>query len=350
MNVKRFVYMFCLFLLTVYQVGFLLYKYIANEDTSTVHLQTFRKSRNKHFPAITLCFYSNTADGEESGDGDGLYNDLTILKSIGINGSVYRDIILGKIRDSFWLERSLTNITFETATIKLQTYLKKFRVQDNNHKQIIKWKQKKKSPKHGIPSSLFLSYQDPIFICYTHYANHDDDLTVNSIDFYFYLSKLQNITKGQLYIYVHYKNQLIRHLRYLHKIRDFHGLTQEQSNNMVTIDLSYLSVMKRREDANDPCDINLQNDDDKWLQYAIDLNGCIPPYWKTFMNNSKTNDCKTAQQLMSASNLLALDNENLVSSIFESYIAPCFQMRIMANTNNDYYKKAGIFKLKFRLR
>ena len=167
---------------------------------------------------------------------------------------------------------------------------------------------------------------------------------------YFYLSKLRNITKGQLYIYVHYKNQLIRHLRYLHKIRDFHGLTQKQSNNMLTLDLSYLSVMRRREDANDQCDITLQNDDEKWLRHVIELNGCIPPYWKLLMNTLKFNDCKTAPQLIAASNRLALDNENVVSSIFERYVAPCFQMRIMANTNKDYYKKEDRFKLKFRLR
>ena len=37
---------------------------------------------------------------------------------------------------------------------------------------------------------------------------------------------------------------------------------KEQTNNMATVLISFLSVIKKREDANDPYDTNLENDDD----------------------------------------------------------------------------------------
>ena len=352
MNVLKYLYVICLFSLTVYEVTYLVEKYNSNKDTSEIRVQTFRKSQYEHFPAITICFYSNTGDDEDNGDGDGLYNNFNILEKVGMNKSFYRDIISGNIKDDVLLKRALENITFDMATIQLDKYLYKFRVQDNDHKQLMSWKQALFPHKNEtkLPLSLFLSYQDPTFICYTYHTKHNVDVTVDSVDFYFYISKLQTIEEGQMYIYVHYQNQLIRHLRYLYKIHSFHGLKQEQSKNMVTLDLSFVSVTKRRQDANDQCDNSLRNDDEKWLQNALNRIGCLPPYWNKLATNSKVPDCRTSLQLKNASGYTALYNEKAVWSIFESYLPPCYQMRVMVNSNNNYYKRDEIFKLKFRLR
>ena len=267
------IYTFGCFTGTAYIIVWLFVRYFANEDTSTLNLSTFQESPKKQFPAITLCILPDDSYNEGS-----LYIKNVLLKQ-GLNYSSYRDILMGLKSDS----GNGIQINFEEATIKIENYLDKFRIQDNNDRQLVTWKYKDFVKANGNQSApMHINYQDPAIICYSHHANIDSDTAIQSIDFYFNLPKLRTLKKAQLSIYLHYSNSLIRNMRYLYKIRDFQGMEKSASNNYITFDVNYVSIIHRREDANQPCDPSLQNDDEKWMQTIWNMIGCVPPYWMLF--------------------------------------------------------------------
>ena len=152
-------------------------------------------------------------------------------------------------------------------------------------------------------------------------------------------------------IYIHHNNSLIRNMRYLYKIRDFRGMAKDQSNNQITFDLSYIGVVRLREDSKQPCDLSLQNDDEKWMQTIWDVIGCVPPYWMLFHPAGKSLVmCSTSSELQQAAKYLPVNNELAVKRINQNYDPPCYRMRALANSNSDVYSKENIFKMKFRFR
>ena len=109
--------------------------------------------------------------------------------------------------------------------------------------------------------------------------------------------------------------------------------------------------MRRRKDANSPCNEDLQDDDENWTQRVIALIGCFPPYWKNMhLRVNNFNECNTTEQLKNMSKYLPLDNERMVKPILKMYHPPCDQMRVLANSNIVGYKKASLLKIKFRFR
>ena len=156
-----------------------------------------------------------------------------------------------------------------------------------------------------------------------------------------------------MYIYVHYHNQLMRNMKYTHKIRSFQGINIDKNNNALTLDLNYVGIMRKREDANMRCNVTLHNDDRSWMQRVIRVIGCIPPYWKVLYEGGRVNtppQCNTSNQLRNVSRYLPFKNELMVKTVLRKYHPPCHRMRVYANTNNDRYPEADILKIKFKFR
>ena len=80
-----------------------------------------------------------------------------------------------------------------------------------------------------------------------------------------------------IYFYLTINNQLIRNMLYLHK-EDFR-LVPTKYYNHIRIDVTGISLLRLRQDANVPCDATLENDDMKWMNYVISEVGCLPLYW-----------------------------------------------------------------------
>ena len=172
--------------------------------------------------------------------------------------------------------------------MNLRNYLEKFRVQDTNENEYVwKYDETMETPTfeyvanqpfrwnekgmidHATEIPLVPNYLDPKVKCFTHKPQLDKGIMIDSIDFYFYVEKLASIEKGMVYIYVHEREQLIRNMRYLYKIRNFIGINSKNSNNQLVFDLMYLRVVKSRKDAKDTCDVNLANDDLKWMKHVV---------------------------------------------------------------------------------
>ena len=157
-----------------------------------------------------------------------------------------------------------------------------------------------------------------------------------------------------MYIYVHYKDQLFRNMRYLHKIRNMQGIKKSDANNAIVFDLAHVSIMRLREDASQPCNMQLLNDDQMWMTKVVDLVQCVPPYWRnTFLGygNDKLVICNSTRDLAKAAEYFPLKNTRFkAESAFDLYVPPCNQMSVMANTNNDQFDDPSLLKLLFRFR
>ena len=320
-------------------IVFLLFKqYFSNEDTSIVIMKRFEDTNRNSFPVITLCFTT-------ARDSDGLYQNQYILSTTGLTGKEYRDSIMGNIKMSH--SSGLDKLDFEMATIKLHNFLTRFKVEDTSDNKIIEWKEDDST--NNLPVGIY--YQDPTMICYTYHTDVDPNITLSDVNFYFSISKLQSMKNGKLYIFVHHNNQLVRNMRYIHKLRDFEGINFNHSNNHLTLDLNYISIMRRRKDANAPCNEDLQDDDEKWMQHVVSLVGCFPPYWKNIYSRvNNFNECNTAEQLKNVTKYLPRDNERMTKSVLKMYHPPCDQMRVLAGSHIDRHKKASLLKIKFRFR
>ena len=342
---------------TLYIAIHLVHKYFANEDSSYVNTKRF--SQGTEFPAISLCFRSRHEDG-------GLYNHNYTKAKLGIGSKDYMNVLLGRP-----LVTNLTRIAnaeFSEAIIKLQTYLKKFKVRDTNENQF-QWKfnesvnnvqdvvpelfrRRRSDLEESIPKprSLRLKYRDPALICYEYMTDLIPRVTIDSVDFYFNISRMQDIKNGELYIYANQPNQLIRNLRYVYQIRSFSGISKATSTNMIVLDLNSISVIKAREDANEPCDANLEDDDAEWMRHVVETVGCVPSYWKAFYQGPEHGQCTTIEQLKNMSFYLPSKNEFGRMAILGKYLQPCTRMRVQSSSNSDQYYKEDMFKLKIRFR
>ena len=102
---------------------------------------------------------------------------------------------------------------------------------------------------------------------FSYHPELDHGTTLDSIDFYFYVLKLESMVDGNMYIYVHHPGQLIRNMRYIYKIRHFTGISRNNTNNRLVLDINYVKIVKNRNDAESQCDDSLHNDDFKWFRY-----------------------------------------------------------------------------------
>ena len=194
-------------------------------------------------------------------------------------------------------------------------------------------------------------YLDPEVKCFSHHPQLDNETTVDSIDFYFYISKLVSLEKGMMYVYVHHTGQLIRSMRYIYKIRHFTGINYNYSNNHLVLDINYVRIVKNRNDAELKCNDALHMDDQEWLKEIVRNFSCIPPYWKSlYVDDSNFTICSSRDKLFSLRSFLAFKNSHGVNAIIKKYLPPCHGMKVTATSNKDKYKKDDLFKITFRFR
>ena len=337
-------------------------KYLKNEDASVFSVKRFEGIDWESFPGITICFQSG-----EHPVSEGLYNETSIRSDLNITPKQYGEILLGiKNHENI---KNILEYNFEENTIRLRDYLKKFRIQDTDENEYVweygenlehpnfhyvinrpfDWNENETSFENQRP--LFVKYLDPEIKCFSHHPQLDKGKSVDSVDFYFYISKLLSISDGRLYMYVHYKDQLLRSMRYIYKIRHFSGISRVESNNQIVLDLNYIRVVKNRVDAKQTCNKTLFNDDQEWLTQVVMNAGCIPPYWASLLKiKSKLVSCSSKSQLQLISKYLAFKNAYGRNLMFDKYKPPCQGTRVSANSNKDKYKKDDILKIKFRFR
>ena len=344
---------------TLYTTSQLFLNYNANLDSSTLTMK--KPWQGDIFPTISICFRPKKL---------GLYDAHYINSNLRISASLFKETMLGK--------PNATNLaylpvhSFEMATIKIQKYLKKLKIEDTNDNKVTwnysenvsninenraEFKLGNNKPldvRHIADArSVTLKYQDPTIICYAYKRDLPKTFTVKDITFYFDIQRLKTIEEARLYVFVHHPNQLLRDFRQITKIKGFSGIGVMQGTYI--LDLNSILLMRNRHDANEPCDEGLKNDDQVWMRHVIDSVGCIPIYWNIFFEDEQSMKyrtvCRTKEQMENLTAYLPYDNEYGRMKIFGMYKMPCDTMHVLASTNSDHYNGVdGELKIRFQIR
>ena len=122
--------------------------------------------------------------------------------------------------------------------------------------------------------------------------------------------------------------------------------------------MNFIRIIKNRRDAKEPCnealDIEMDHDDEMWIEKVMETVNCLPLYWKhmvpTRMDGKLFDLCNTTEQMRKVRTYLPLDNEEGINKILRLYDPPCNLMQIMANSKSDRDAHKDHFKISFHFR
>ena len=145
---------------------------------------------------------------------------------------------------------------------------------------------------------------------------------------YFLQKKLKKFNDFvMMKFFIHHPGQLIRSFNkptYETILYDF-----EWQRNLVSMALSQVSVLRRRKDANNPCNPNLHDEDSIIRKKIISKVGCMPIYWKfLFDEELNARECKSGPELEAVYNYTQNFGE-----ILSTHDPPCDDMQTSTNVN-----------------
>ena len=102
-------------------------------------------------------------------------------------------------------------------------------------------------------------------------------------------------------------------------------------NTYLFANIVRVSVVRKRANANNPCNPELHNDDYEFRNQIIYRIGCIPPYWTQFQYQpSNFGQCNTSVELKEMFNLITN-----YQKVLDSYLPPCSKMSLVATLSMD---------------
>ena len=303
------------------------YRYLKNDDTSTIGYKTFAKSPLDTYPTFSICFHDDESD-DNNNKKAGLYSyfkdDLKI--SLPIAYSDFKEMLKGEaIRSETFPEevldiRNLSESFFNTFIVQLERLYQRieFKTDHPNHSMTIDANKNLNEP---LP--FYVSYQDPVTMCYTRKDDGKENTVRISDSLWMRRKQLNKFEEWlKIKIFIHHPNQFLREFDtpiFVSYLRHF-----DWEKPALNFKISQVSILRKRPDGNTPCDPNLQNDD---LQLMIKVSkevGCIPLYWKNIMPISlKIETCKTPEDMQKIWILL----QNLTRT-FSKYRPPCNEMKL----------------------
>ena len=328
---------------TIYTVAILLYHYQSNMDSSQSELKQFNQITTGRYPSFTFCIYA--------GEGK-LFKGEKLRREYGLSKREYYDFLAGNLND-----KNLTTlkIEFNKVVPGIEDVLEEFEVENDAYQSYNEW-----TPAMKNISRLFLdsSYQDPTTNCFTYNTQFDNTVSLHALKIKFNTTKFQRLfdQAGKLYVLAHYPGIMIRDMRtFLMKIRNWHNLKPANGNNQMKIQFIGITLMRFRENAVDPCDPTLIDDDSAWREYVDKQIGCIPPYWNNITtgrsNQKSLNSCTSQNMLSKLKEFWPIFGEIRATEAFKHYKKPCNKMIIYHNVHNMGYEKFDdILKIKLEIR
>ena len=327
--------------MAVYWILLFSSQYSENADTTFITIKTFNVDSQDKYPTFSFCF---------SGSNFHWYNDLNVFKAYGLRTEQLEKMLKGETAIKY--ERKLNSKLFS----KIPTFMQDGKYEDfdefhlrpqdfivdlqysyenfENNVHYSKGSQRNET----LSPYIYLSYQSPDLICFSRNGNdglssfRDHDLiTLNSTVL------LQDKFKhGKVQIFVHHPGQLMRSFgkpKYTKTLKTLSiqlcpncGFVKKYPN-VLEFKVSQIKILRRRPGSNDPCNIDIVNDDKHLQNELIRKLGCIPIYWKTFHALQKHwNVCESPEQLK-----YAFFNISDMKNFLELNKKPCNEMIIQTN-------------------
>ena len=335
------IFKICCIFVGIYMSAKAINKYHANNDISTISLKEFNASPEDKYPTYSICF-----SDEQNG---GIYNskyledNLTFLALEGTDiRKSYMNLLKGKYSNTAINTTMFSMIDHGKITLKKEESLLLLLTETLAGEMVDVW-----SP-NLEPSPLFVSYQDVYQICFTRKTDFNATLIRNYDLIAFQLDKIKsyfptNYSKDEVYIYLHYPGQLLRNFRKEAVRFDLDDLARtDRKTNQVTLSISFVSVLRRREDGNTRClNANVFDEDTLIRQMLMEKIGCVPTYWKSLPSHSSVDipDCNSLKQLQKFYEYLAYSITNgahfsKLRGLMRIGAPPCNEMNLIYSTKN----------------
>ena len=236
-------------------------RYISNKDSSYVAYKKFDETSIDRYPTFSICLV-----GDSSYPLQYIFND-NLVAEVGINDEEYNSLLKGSaIRRNLWgatMDFSdILKIDHDSFKLKLETLLSsfKFTAQDSTTSgSTLNTK--------NVSLPFYVTYADPDTICFSRKSEVKSGVIRVADKLYF--DDLEYLKDAVTYIeiYVHHPGQLLRSLGKPNF--EARGTDLNKYNSRILLKLNHVSVLRKRPNANIPCDPDLQDDDNRYMKEVI---------------------------------------------------------------------------------
>ena len=330
--------------LAVYMTAKETLRYFKNDDMSTISYKNFASSPQDTYPAFSFCLEKWAR-----------YFKKEISLTLSIESPDFEKILMGKeiVKKGKRKEkkgkkkekkgkkekapseagfdiRNISEANVTTFTMKLESLYQEIKFKTQHPNDSLTFNSKKNLDK---PLPFYVSYQDPLQVCFTrkddnkeNVIRREDVLNIRKSE----LDKLAPYSKFK--IVIHHPNQLLRGIDapiFGSSIKVF-----DWTRKLLPFRISQVSILRKRSDANIPCNNDLHDDDLKLRETVVEEVGCNPVYWKTLKSTTgKSETCNTPEEMKEVWNKL----QNF-SRLFSTYQPSCNEMKFAVTYSQQQFK------------
>ena len=347
---SKWTFMFFCFILAINMTIKQILRYVNNDDASVVSFKLFLGSKEYEYPTFTICI---------ANDPEIIYTDA--LNELHVTGTEYANALKGQtesLNDSHKNMENNMDINLNNFIIPLQKIVlaARFETEKENETVYFKAKNKIREQEGTIESVLEKNYQESDKLCFSRNlkstnkiltARKYDEVVFDVFKIFDDWSSRLGKSNGSLQVFIHYPGQFIRNKDKPIYEKALGAL--EEKHIDVRLTLSYISLLKKRPNANEKCNGSLKHDDFEFKVQVIRNVDCIPIYWKSllFDKNLSYPLCNKSIQLAKVHNLI-----NHHHQVMKEYAPPCIQMMTPVNVQEKSWIPLGrsIYKLTVHLK
>ena len=304
---------------TLSMICYGIYRYLLNEDVSTIQFRRFNGIDKDIYPTFTLCF-----------SGFGIYNRRKIRSLTSGDNKEYRNFLLGRYWNEEFLKLAQKNITLEARDII--TELSMHAQDEEGEIPIFEWKNGKQ---YEHVSSFYESYISAHDKCFSFDINIQTLPALKVNDLTRIETKLEGYYGGlftsayaagrlNLFVLLAYPRQLMRQF----PVVELRNMQARQPKNIVNVDTQGMEVIQQRSKSSSTCKEDWLNDDNQIIDQLISKVGCRLPGWNTTLNipvcDSQDDFAALQVPLISTVDMKFLKN----------YIQPCRQIFTVISTSS----------------
>ena len=323
--------------LSLYMVQNQIESYFRNQDMSQITLRTFNQRSEDKYPTFTTCLKSE----------NGFIYPEDVTDELEVSKKDYTNILRGEPNSKNMSEESIKTILrkdYDNFSIKLHTLLTNFTFRTRHETETISYSVKLTNSTNfeQIKRNFYISHQDSSQTCYTRTSDLSIDRLIRKKDYvHFNFAHLvqhfeenyNSPLEGSLQIFIHHPLQFMRSMDkpvFDISFTDIKSKSKKSEKTRTYFDIAFVSLLRKRADADTPCNATLHNDDNFFRIKVVNDVGCIPNYWMSLMDEKKSHDLCTSRRQLRKIHWLIKHS----SKPFSSYPPPCVEMQIPVNVRS----------------
>ena len=311
---------------TISMISYCVYKFVLDDDMTSIVFRRFNGKGNEIYPTLTLCF-----------KGASIF-DAEKIQRVSQSNIDYQKFLSGLV----WDQR-LYDINYDNVTLDFENLVKYIRLQASNgynYVPIYTWKNGNQNTKSNFPFQI--SYRSPTEKCFSFDINTFNVPKLSVLDLARIELKLSNysntyessVTPRLLlaHIFLSYPHQLMRSF----PIIKIGKIDRQRKNYMIKILTQGIEIIERRPKRKDSCKHVWWNDDNQIIEQMASNIGCSLKHWGTNLN---VPFCKSKEDYFSS----RVPPIAVVDAMFlEKYVPPCREIQTIMSSNTITEDNPGI--------